>query len=84
MEANGGHSPLLQVKARPRGWRKDEVSIWIRETEKRRTVSLLLGWHRLLRRTPMYFYKLTYLSLKGRDGSINEKAGSGTSPAFTC
>jgi len=39
MEANGGHSPLLQVKARPRGRRKDEVSIWIRETEKRRTVS---------------------------------------------
>jgi len=62
MEANGGHSPLLQVKARPRGRRKDEVSIWIRETEKRRTVSLLL------RRTPMYSYKLTYLSLRGRDG----------------
>jgi len=30
MEANGGNSPLLQVKARPRGRRKYEVSIWIR------------------------------------------------------
>jgi hypothetical protein len=30
----------------------------------------------------MYFYKLTYLSLKGRDGSINDKAGIGNLSIF--
>ena len=68
MEANGGHSPLLQVKARPRGRRKDEVSIWIREDRKASNGLATAWWHRLLRRTPMYSYKLTYLSLRGRDG----------------